>query len=183
VNLEEIFQEASESILEGLQSVVENPSVVLLNIIVFLIMLVFVRIYLWGRITEFLEKRQAALSEEFDKAESERKNAQALEQKAITEYEKMKLETEDLKTKLTQDAYVQQEKLVEEAKAEAKHRLEQASKDIEYEIVRANEDIRQSIKEIAFAAAEKIVKHEIDHDKHQDMIDNIIKERDDLKHE
>lgn len=183
MNLEEIFQDASEGILEGLQSVVDNPSVVLLNMIVFLVMLIFVRIYLWGRITEFLEKRQSALNEEFEIASQERKNAQELEQKAISEYEKMKTETEDLKTKLTQDAYLQQEKLVEEAKAEAKHRLEQVDKDIEYEITRANEDIRQSIKEIAFAAAQKIVKHEIDHDKHEDMIDEIIKERDDLKHE
>ncbi|MFA6800845.1 MAG: F0F1 ATP synthase subunit B [Acholeplasmataceae bacterium] len=181
--LDEIFQEASEIMQDGLNSVMLHPSVVLLNIIVFLIMLFFVRRFLWKNITEFLDKRQNALTEEFDKASLERKNAQEMEQKAISEYGKMKAETDDLKTKLTQEAYKQQEKLVEAAKKEAKNRLEQASKDIENEIAKANEEIRQSIKEIAFAAAEKIVRREIDQEQHSDIIDELIHERDDLKHE
>ncbi len=181
--LKDIFEEASQAIQDGLNSIVLHPSVVLLNVIVFLIMLFFVKHFLWGKITLFLEQRQQALTEEFDKASEERQNAQALEQKAISEYERMKAETDSLKSKLTQDAYKQQEKLIEEAKKEAKHRIEQADKDIEYEIQRANEDIRQSIKEIAFAAAEKIVKREINQDEHNDIIDELIEERDDLKHE
>jgi len=179
----EIFKEASQAIQDGLSSIVNNPGVVILNIAVFIVMVIFVRVYLWQRVTEFLEKRQNALNEAFEKADEERKNADELQQKAISEYERMKSETEDLKSKLTQDAYKEQDKLIEDAKAEVKQRLEQAEKDIEYEILKANEEIRQSIKEIAFAAAEKIVKREIDQDKHQDIIDELIDERDDLKHE
>ena len=63
------------------------------------------------------------------------------------------------------------------AKEEAKRRLEQAEKDIEHEIFKANEEVKQSIKEIAFSAAAKIVKREIDESVHQDIIDELLKER------
>jgi len=183
VTIQEIFEKAAQDILDGLQSIINDPGVVVLNVIVFVIMIIVVRVFLWERVTNFLENRQKALTEEFDKANEERQHAQELQQQAISEYERMKAETEDLKSKLTQDAYKQQEQIVEEARTEAKHRIQQAEKDIEYEIAQANEEIRQSIKEIAFAAAEKIVKREIDQDKHQDIIDEIIKERDDVKDE
>ena len=183
LSVQEIFENASNSIQEGLESIVNDPGVVLLNVIVFLLMMVVVRVFLWEKVTAFLDKRQNALTEEFEKVASERAHAQELQQQAISDYERMKAETEDLKSKLTQEAYKEQERIVEDAKNEAKMRIKQAEKDIEYEIAQANEDIRQSIKEIAFTAAEKIVKREIDHDKHQDLIDEIIKERDDLKHE
>ena len=84
--------------------------------------------------------------------------------------------TKLLKEKLTLEAYQQQEELIVGAKKEAKRRLDQAEKDIEFEIIQANDRIKQSIKEIAFAAAEKIVKREIDESVHQDIIDDIIKE-------
>lgn len=174
----EIFQEASQMIQDGLNSIVANPSVTLLNLIVFVIMIFIVRKFLWQKVTDFIEKRQHALVKEFEDAEEQRKIAHELQQKAITEYENMHAETESLKQKLVQDAYHEQEKLINDAKAEAKQRLAQAEKDIQSEIERANEDIRQSIKEVAFAAAEKIVKHEINRDKHQALIDEIIEERD-----
>jgi F-type H+-transporting ATPase subunit b len=66
--------------------------------------------------------------------------------------------------------------MIEAAKAEAKRRLEQAEKDIAFEIEQANEEIKESIKTIAFAAAEKIVKREIDESVHQDIIEKVIRE-------
>ena len=66
--------------------------------------------------------------------------------------------------------------MIEAAKEEAKRRLEQAEKDIAFEIEQANEEIKESIKTIAFAAAEKIVKREIDETVHQDIIEEIIRE-------
>ena len=81
--------------------------------------------------------------------------------KSLKEYENMKEETRLLKERLTQDAYKEQEKLISNAKEEVRRRLEQAEKDIEFEIQQANEDIKQSIKEIAFSAASRIVKEKL----------------------
>jgi len=176
VNLNEVFDQVTEMVEEGLYSVINNPEIVILNILALLVLLVFVRTFLWKKVTLYLEKRQEALSAAMDEADEERNVAKSLQEKAIKEYENMKEETRQLKEKLTQEAYKEQEKIIQNAKDEAKRRLEQAEKDIEYEIAQANEEIKQSIKTIAFSAASKIVKKEIDESVHQDIIDEILKE-------
>lgn len=175
--MNEIFDQITEMVEEGLYSVVNDPGIVILNILALLVLLFFVRTFLWKKVTAFLDKRQIALSEAIDQADQERQIAKSLQEKSLKEYEGMKEETRKLKEKLTQEAYKEQEKLITSAKEEAKRRLEQAEKDVEYEISQANEEIKQSIKEIAFSAASKIVKREINQAVHQDIIDEILDER------
>ncbi|MCD4826664.1 MAG: F0F1 ATP synthase subunit B [Acholeplasmataceae bacterium] len=176
--MNEIFDQITEMVEEGLYSVINNPEIVVLNILALLVLLFFVRTFLWKKVTAYLDKRQVALLEAIDQADHERSVAKSLQEKSLKEYEGMKEETRQLKEKLVLEAYQEQEKLVTNAKNEAKRRLEQAEKDIEYEIAQANEEIKQSIKEIAFSAASKIVKREIDESVHQDIIDEILEERD-----
>lgn len=176
MNLQQIFDDAVRGIEEGLNSVFERPDIVLLNIIAFVVLLLIIRKFFWSKITTFIEKRQQQMMSEIENAENERARALEIQAKATKDYEAMKEETRALKEKLTQEAYMQQEELIENAKKEAKRRLEQAEKDIQFEIEKANEGIKQSIKTIAFVAAEKIVKREIDESVHQDIIEDIMKE-------
>ncbi len=172
-----VFDDVIKAIEDGLYSIINNPSVVLLNIIAFIVLVLIIKKFFWKKITLFLEKRQAVIMEAIDQAEAEKKRAQELQEKSQKDYEAMKAETNALKEKLMAEAYKEQERLVESAKKEAKRRLEQAEKDIEFEVNKANEEIKASIKAVAFAAAEKIVKREIDESVHQDIIDEILKER------
>ncbi|MFH0767506.1 MAG: F0F1 ATP synthase subunit B [Bacillota bacterium] len=175
--MNEIFEEATQMIQSGLNSVLERPDILIFNILAFFVLVFFVKRFLWKHVTNFVDARQKALNEELDLASQERELAKSLQEKSLKDYEKMKEETRVLKEKLTLEAYQQQEELIVGAKKEAKRRLDQADKDIEFEIIQANEQIKQSIKEIAFAAAEKIVKREIDENVHQDIIDDIVQER------
>lgn len=174
--MNEVFDQITIMVEEGLYSAINNPEIVIFNILALLVLLIFVRTFLWKKVTLYLEQRQAALSEAMDQADEERRVAKSLQEKSLKDYENMKEETRQLKEKLTQEAYKEQEKLISNAKQEAKRRLEQAEKDIEYEIQQANEEIKQSIKEIAFSAASRIVKREIDESVHQDIMDEILKE-------
>jgi F-type H+-transporting ATPase subunit b len=176
VDLSQIFDEVVQGIEDGLYSIINHPSLVLLNILAFIVLMFFVKKYLWEKVTKFIDLRQQALMEAMENADQERARAQELQAKSSKDYEQMKEETRQLKEKLTQDAYRQQEELIQSAKREAQRRLEQTELDIQFEIAQANEEIKQSIKEIAFLAAEKIVKREIDESVHQDIIDSILEE-------
>jgi F-type H+-transporting ATPase subunit b len=171
-----VFDDVIKAIEDGLYSALRNPSIVLLNIIAFVILVFIVKKFFWQKVTNFIEKRRVVMMEALEAADREKLRAQELQAKSTKDYEAMKNETKLLKEKLTLEAYQQQEELIVGAKKEAKRRLDQAEKDIEFEIIQANDRIKQSIKEIAFAAAEKIVKREIDETVHQDIIDDIIKE-------
>ncbi|MBN2268885.1 MAG: F0F1 ATP synthase subunit B [Acholeplasmataceae bacterium] len=175
--MNQVFEDAIQGIQTGLNSVIEQPHIVVLNLLAFLVLLFFVRKFLWKSVTGFIEKRQAALAEALELADQEVFKAKELQENSVKEYEQMKHETRELKERLTLQAYREQEELIEKAKLEAKRRIEQAEKDIEYEIQEANDEIRQSIKEVAFAAAKKIVKREIDETVHDDIVEEIIQER------
>jgi len=176
-----IYSSAIDSFVKEIEiwfySVFEDSAAVIINLLAFVILVLIVRKYLWKKVNIFIEKRQALLMETLESAESERKRALELQEKSQKDYELMKQETLQLKEKLTQDAYRQQEELIKKAKREAQRRLEQAEQDIQYEIEQANEKVKQSIKEVAFTAARKIVKREIDESIHQDIIEEVIKER------
>jgi F-type H+-transporting ATPase subunit b len=176
VDLSQIFGEVVQGIEDGLYSIINHPSLVLLNILAFIVLMFFVKKFLWEKVTKFIDLRQQALMEAMETADQERARAQELQAKSSKDYEQMKEETRQLKEKLTQDAYRQQEELILSAKKEAQRRLDQTELDIQFEIAQANEEIKQSIKEIAFLAAEKIVKREIDESVHQDIIDSILEE-------
>lgn len=176
MDLSQIFDEVVQGIEDGLYSIINHPSLVLLNILAFIVLMFFVKKFLWEKVTRFIDLRQQALMEAMETADQERARAQELQAKSTKDYEQMKEETRQLKEKLTQDAYRQQEELILSAKKEAQRRLEQTELDIQFEIAQANEEIKQSIKEIAFLAAEKIVKREIDESVHQDIIDSILEE-------
>jgi F-type H+-transporting ATPase subunit b len=171
----EIFEKVSEIIDEGLNSVLTNPDVVLLNIIALILLIVIVRKYFWEKVTVFIDTRQEALIKALADADQERALAQSLQQKATDEYARMKQETQELKDKLMKDAYLQQEELIKHAKEEAKRRLENAQRDIAHEIEQANREIKKSIKTVAFAAAKKIIEREIDETKHEDIIEEMTK--------
>lgn len=175
--MNEIFQDITQIIDDGLNSIFERPDLVIFNILAFIVLVLLVRKFLWQKVTVFLDEKQAAFTKAIDDADKERAHAKELQDNAVKEYERMKEETKQLKERLMQDAYKEQEALILSAKKEAKRRLEQAEQDIQFEIDKANEDIRQSIKEIAFTAAKRIVKKEIDEDIHQSIIDDVLKER------
>ncbi len=95
--MKEIFEEVSVLIENGLYSVINRPDIVILNILALIVLLVFVRTFLWKRITEFIDLRQKALTEALENADLERDKARNLQEKSHQDYELMKEETRQLK--------------------------------------------------------------------------------------
>lgn len=175
VSMNEIFKEAIVLIEEQLYSVMNRPDILVLNLASLVILIVIVRHFFWAKVTAYLEARSEALATTMRDAEMELTRAKEMQAKSHHEYQLMKKETEELKDRLTREAYLKYEELISEAKAEAKRRLDRAKKDIDAEISQANREIMESIREIAFVAAQKIVKREIDQTLHDDIIADIMK--------
>jgi len=170
--VQEIFEEVSAIIDAGLNSVITNPDIVLLNIVALIVTAIVVRKFFWSKITNYLDKQQHALTEALQEAESQKQQAIQLQEQSKADYHKMREEKE---------AKLQAEAVLSQAEKEASRKLEQAEKQIAYEVTQAQEDIKQSIKTIAFTAAKKIVSKEIDETTHQHLIDEAINEG--MKHE
>lgn len=179
--MQEIFEEVSRIIDAGLNSVITNPDIVLLNIVALIVTALVVRKFFWAKITAFLDKQQHALTEALQEAEAQKQGAIKLQEDAKAEYHKMREETKGLKQKLEKEAKLQAEALLKQAELDASKKVEHAEKQIAFEVAQAQEEIKQSIKSVAFSAARKIVSKEIDEETHEYLIDEAINEG--LKHE
>lgn len=175
--MKEIFESVVNAVQKGLFEIIENPEVMIMQLIATILLFVIVRVFFWKPITAYIEKNQEAMNRELMEAHEKNKQASALKKEVLEEYEEAKEETKKFKTLLQQEAYDEKDRIIGEARSEAKRRLDQVEFDIRQEIKKSNDKIKASIKSVAFMAAEKILQHEIDEDQHEKMIDELIEEQ------
>ena len=96
-----VFDDVIKAIEDGLYSALRNPSIVLLNIIAFVILVFIVKKFFWQKVTNFIEKRRVVMMEALEAADREKLRAQELQAKSTKDYEAMKNETKLWKEKLT----------------------------------------------------------------------------------
>ncbi len=166
-----------EEIQKNLNSIFENWTLILWQFLATLVIILAVRFLFWKPITNFLEKRQEALSRELHDAKYEKDRIAKIKEETLAEYESVKLEARTLKDSIISDAQSEKERIISEARQEAKRRMNQVEHDVQQELRESNDKIKQTIKEIAFAAAEKIVQYEINEEVHEEMINDLIDDK------
>ncbi len=139
-----------------------------------LILFIVVKKFFWQKITKFLEARRDAIDGELATANKANEKAAELESKLTQEYENSKLEIQTLIANAVKEGNILKQEIVSEAKKEAELRLSNATKDIEFEVKKQEQAIKDEIISIAFAAAEKIVAHEVDQKKHLKLVTDLI---------
>jgi F0F1-type ATP synthase membrane subunit b/b' len=70
-----------KAIEDGLYSALNNPSIVLLNIIAFVILVLIIKKFFWSKVTLFLEKRQTVMMEALE-CGKKKKRALELQEKS-----------------------------------------------------------------------------------------------------
>jgi len=175
--MNEFIGQLADAITNGLMSIFENWQVVIMQLIATTILFIVIRIFLWKPITKFLTARQEALTKELEDARAEKERVAKIKADTLQEYEDMKSEARFIKESILREAQAEKERIITEARSEAKRRISQVEHDIAQEIRDNNQKIRETIKEIAFAAAEKIIQQEVNEEVHDDMINELIDER------
>ena len=139
------------------------------------LLFLIVRFFLWKPITNILEQRREAIDRSLTEAEESKANAIAIESQLKGELAEAKSKIKDMLDKAEKDANLKRESIINAAKEDAKHRLENLELELEQEKKSMEKEIREEIVNVAFAAAEKIVKKEINQDKYLDVVNDILK--------
>ncbi len=146
----------------------------LIQLVATLILFIFVKIFLWKPITEIIETRRDAIDLELAEAKESnsvaRKYAAELQEKLDTAQQEIKAMIENAEN----TANVRKEKIINDAKEEAKKRLENVQLEIEQEIAKQKNEIHQTIVDIAFLAAAKIVSKDVNQEEYLTIVNDII---------
>jgi F-type H+-transporting ATPase subunit b len=141
-----------------------------------LILFVVVRAFLWKPITNILEQRRELAMKEISDAKQKNDEATKLLDESRKEVEKAKKRAKEIVDNAVITAKLEKSEIIEDAKNEAKKRLDNVNHEIGLELERQKNTLRQEIVDVAFLAAEKIVKREINKEEHIKVVEETLEE-------
>ena len=143
------------------------------QMIVFSVLVWFVKSVLWEPMLKVLEDRKARIADGLAAAEKGKHEEELARQKALDELKKAKAEAAEIVAQAQKRA----SEIVDEAKnaaVEEAGRVKVAAQaDIEQEVSRARESLRTQVAALAVAGAEKILGREVDAKAHAKALDEL----------
>lgn len=142
----------------------------------FFILLFILKKFAWKPLLALLEERREKISSEFKNIEQVKSELSRLEE----DY-KAKLADIDTQARLKiQEAIAEAQRISieiqEKSRDEAKKTLDKAKANIELEIAKARVDLRNQVANIAIKAAEKVLKEELNEEKHRRLVMGFIED-------
>ena len=144
-------------------------------LVVFAILMLLVKHYAWGPVSDMMEKRRQKVIEDLDSAESNRKKAEILanERKAALKNSRQEA------TQILSDAKTNAQKIgsqiVADANNDAASIREKAEADAKKAKADAINDARREVADISVAIAEKIIAKNLSAEDQKDLVDQFIK--------
>lgn len=156
----------------------QQGSVLLIQVIGFIILVYVIAKFLIGPINEELETRQKQIADAYDEAEESKKYCD--EKKA--EYDEL-IKHADEEAKAILDKAIKESNKIKEVKinetiAECKRKEEIAENNILNEKEKALVELKNTTGKLGVQIASKILNEELDENKHNNLINNFIKDLD-----
>ena len=164
-----------ERIVQAVQEIIDtalgiNLLDMAVQIAATLILVVIVKHFFWGKITDFLEKRRNIMDQEMANAKADAEEANKLKKRREIEYNDLKNKSKGYLDSAKEKGEVEKARIISEAKHNADQMLERTKKEIEAEKIKAKASLQKEVVDLAALMAEKILKQEVDEQKYQDLL-------------
>ena len=170
------MDKVAESIRSFIQNAISvNPIEMLIQVLATLLLFLVVRYFFWENITGYLDKRKELMNSEIEEAQSSNLEAKQLKEVAELELQDVRNSAKSIIDEARDRGEQERSKIVGVAKVEAEKVMTNAKKEINSEIEKAKSSMNDEIVNVATLMAEKIIKKEIDADKHKDLIKEVTK--------
>lgn len=146
------------------------------QMITFAIFVWFTMKYVWPPITKALSERQKKIADGLAAAEQGQRDQELAERKSAELLRETKLKASQIIEEANKRAGNITEEAKESAREEGQRIIHHAHEQIEQEVVKAKQDLQNQVGRLVIDTAEKILARSIDADKHQDLIQQAVKE-------
>ena len=123
-----------------------------------------------------IEARQKDIKENLAQGEIAKTEGISLKKEYEEKIGSAKTEGQEIIKQATLRAEQKEVEIISTAKQEAQSLREKASKDVEQERQKVMNEIKNDISDIALLAASKVIEKDLDKSKHEELINNFIKE-------
>lgn len=150
------------------------PTDMILILISTLIICLIAKKYFWGHALAYLDKRKKLIADELQKASDARQEGEEFQKLHMEKLKNAKNEARDILDEARKEAKQESNAIIDKARNEAKLTYQKALRDIEQEKASVRKEIRKEITDVAFMAAEQILKDKIDEDSQQKYVNDFI---------
>lgn len=139
-----------------------------------LILFLVLRHILFKPVTEFLNKRQAAIKNAIDKADADVKEAAKLKADYELKLKEAREEARGIIENATKQGQKRQDEIVREARVDAERIKERAEADVEMQQDQALTYLRDQVADMAISAASKVIDQEFDTESQKRLVNRFI---------
>lgn len=156
-----------EKLVSGLEETVQqalgvNLTDMIIQILATVVLVLIVKKFFWGRITEFLDQRKAIMASELSDAEKAHQEAVALKEKHDHELKEVREKSKEYYESAKLRGDEEKKRIIEEAKNEADIIVANGHKEVEYERQKAREALKKEVVSIASMMTEKVIGEKVD---------------------
>ena len=140
----------------------------------FAILMVVLRLFLWGPILKMLDERKHRIEEGLRASEIAASAAEASHTQARAAFEEARAEGREMVARAQETAGRLRTELEQQARADADRIVERARQEMEQERVQAVQALRAEFADLTVRAAERVVGQSLDRNAHQRLIDEVM---------
>ncbi|MET0018322.1 F0F1 ATP synthase subunit B [Oscillibacter sp.] len=157
-----------------------NPYTIVFTILNLLVLWLFLRHFLFGKITAILDQRAQAVQSELDGAAREKEQAEQLYRQYDEQLGQARQESAELLTRTKAQAQQQYQLTLDAAQADARQLMETTRKQLETERESMLRGARKEVAQLALLAAAKVAQKELDGQSDLAMVDAFLAETGDV---
>jgi len=147
----------------------------------FLILLGVLYLFAYKPILRVMDRRAGQIRESLEAADRAREEAASSQATTQTQLQEARQEGQRLIEQARQMAERYREEERARARQEGEAFVTSAREDIQRERDAAIQEVRSHFADLAISAAEKVIERSLDRDAHRDLIDQVLRETDDLR--
>lgn len=151
-----------------------DPQRVIFTIVNFIIILLFLKKFLFGRVEAVLKARQEEVEAELSKTKADMAEAEKNKIESIALLKESKEKGKQIVEEYKERANLLSKHIIKDANNEATALVERASKDIERETKKAQDELKKSTVDIAVMMTTKALENGLGEEEQRKLIDNFI---------
>ena len=155
------------------------PSLIV-YIVNFLLLLAILYFFAYKRILGMMDRRSERIRESLEAADRAREEAAQSREEMQGRIAESRRESQTLLEQARQSAEKYRQEAHLRAQEEARAFVERAREDIQLERDRAIDEVRRHFGELAIMAAEKVVRRSLDKDAHKELVEEVLREGEEL---
>ncbi|NOZ55232.1 MAG: F0F1 ATP synthase subunit B [Calditrichaeota bacterium] len=153
-----------------------NTGLIFWTVVTFLLLLLTLKKLAWSPILGALQEREKRIQEDLERAEKAREESERLLEEQRQMLQKARQEAQEIIERGRKAAEAARQELLAKSKEEAEQLLEKARREIELSRDKALEEIRNLAVELSLAAAQKVIRKELDPDEHRRLVEEALQE-------